>query len=90
MKKGSTTKFRLNPKRPPKTDWFSDLAAGASPARVLSDGLDRADQQANIVLGLLLSPRPDREIPDLVEVRLRPRREGVAAHAAAFALRLFF
>lgn len=39
MKKGSTTKFRLNPKRPPKTDWraFDAMTEEERHAAALSD-----------------------------------------------------
>src|SRR5262245_48059653 len=69
---------------------LSYLVAGASSARVLGDGRDRACHQANIVLRLLLSPSLDCIVPDFVEVCLGTRREDVAAHAAAFAPRLLF
>jgi putative transcriptional regulator len=39
MKKGSTTKFRLNPKRPPKTDWraFDAMSEADRHRAALSD-----------------------------------------------------
>jgi putative transcriptional regulator len=39
MRKGSTTKFKLNPKRPPKTDWraFDAMTEGERHAAALSD-----------------------------------------------------
>jgi putative transcriptional regulator len=39
MKKGSTTKFRLNPKRPPKSDWraFDAMTEEERHAAALSD-----------------------------------------------------
>jgi len=39
MRKGSTTKFRLNPKRPPKTDWraFDAMSEEERHAAAVSD-----------------------------------------------------
>src|SRR5689334_3689322 len=39
MKKGSTTRFRLNPKKPPKTDWraFDAMSEGQRRRAALSD-----------------------------------------------------
>ena len=39
MKKGSTTRFRLNPKRPPKTDWraFDAMSEAQRRRAALSD-----------------------------------------------------
>ena len=39
MKKGNTTKFRLNPKKPPKTDWraFDAMSEGERHAAATSD-----------------------------------------------------
>ena len=39
MKKGSTTKFKLNPKRPPKTDWraFDAMTEAERHAAAVSD-----------------------------------------------------
>ena len=39
MKRGNTTKFRLNPKKPPKTDWraFDAMTEGERHAAALSD-----------------------------------------------------
>jgi hypothetical protein len=61
MRKGSITKFKLNPRRPPKTDWraFDAMTDGERHQAALSDPGSPPATQAQLARARRIAKDPD-------------------------------